>query len=107
VVVASRGEESEELAVSAEALAERLARRVAALERQLERRIAVADDLRRQLDAVHRELSDARAEVAAARAKGDEYDALMQTATMRVLARPRGWYGAARRLVRPGGAAAS
>ncbi len=92
------------LEVEPEALADRLRRRVDALERQLEARIAEVDDLRARLAHHDRLLAeprpvDARSpyELEILRAKAAEYDALMATFTMRALRLPRTWYGAVRR----------
>lgn len=88
--------EADRLDVPAEALAARYARRVEGLTRQLEARIDKIDDLERQLAHLRLEsLRDAEAEVNARKAA--EYDALMNTLTMRLLRRPREAYGAVRR----------
>lgn len=77
-----------------EALVKRLQRRTAALERQLEARIGEISKLQARL--VEPEpLTQAAADALVHRA--NEYDALMQTLTMRVLRRPRAWYATARR----------
>ena len=91
---------SDELQVSPEARLERLTRRIAALERQVEARIAQVEDLQRRLahaENVARVSQEALAEAEAAKPKAAEYDALMNTVTMRALRLPRSWYAAARR----------
>ena len=97
----AHGGVDEPLDVPPEALLERLRRRVAALERQVEARIEQASIIQAQLTEAHRLLEEARAGEARAwreveRLKA-EHEALMNTLTMRLLRRPREWYGAARR----------
>lgn len=97
---AAHGESFDPLEVPPDALVERLQRRIAALERQLEARIAQVADLQARLDghAGHADHADAAwAEEEVLRSKAAEYDALMATLTMRILRRPRAWYGRARR----------
>lgn len=77
-----------------DAMVERLQRRTAALERQLEARIGEISNLQARL-AEQEPLTQAAADALVHRA--NEYDALMQTLTMRVLRRPRAWYTTARR----------
>ncbi len=103
---ATDGGQSQPLDVPVEALVERLRRRVAALERQLDARIENVTALRQQLDEAHELLGASREGEARAwrevERRAAEHDALMNTLTMRILRRPREWYGAARRrLVRP------
>jgi len=88
--------DADHLDVPAEALAARLARRVEGLTRQLEARIARIDDLERQLG--HLRLDNTRETTPEDNArKAAEYDALMNTLTMRMLRRPREAYAVARR----------
>lgn len=90
-------EASDDLRVSAEARVERLTRRAAALERQVEARITQVEDLQRRLAHEENQARAARHEAAVAMPKAIEYDALMNTVTMKALRLPRAWYGAARR----------
>jgi hypothetical protein len=76
------------LDVSPESRTQWLERRVAALERQLEYRIQVAADATDAAAARAAQAGDA----AEAFAKAREFDALMQTRTMRLLRRPRAVY---------------
>jgi len=84
------------LDVPADALAARLARRVEGLTRQLEARIGETEDLKRQLNhlrggtATPEQVAEENAHKAA------EYDALMNTLTMRLLRRPRHVYATVR-----------
>ena len=100
------GGPTDRLEISPEAEVKRLRRRVAALERQLQARIAQVDDLRDRLTRQERRLAAADGEASRTPQDADpriaEYEALMNTLTMRALRRPRDWYAAARRrLVRP------
>lgn len=103
---APHGEPFEPLVPPLDALVDRLRRRNTALERQVGARIEQVDALRAELAEAHRQLAasregEARAwrEVERLRA---EHEALMNTLTMRILRRPRDWYGASRRrLARP------
>jgi hypothetical protein len=81
----------------------RLRRRSAALERQLEARIVQVAALDAQLEEQQRLAREAaedavraREEAKALRPKAAEYDALMNTLTMRALRLPRAWYGLVR-----------
>ena len=103
------GGSTDRLEIPPDARVERLQRRAAALERQLEARIAQVDELRDRLAEQERlaaaakdDAARARAEAEALRPEAAEYEALMQTFTMRALSRPRSWYASARsRLARP------
>jgi len=88
-------ETSDDLSVSDGARTERLTRRVAALERQVEVRIDQVEDLQRRL--AHAENLVRAGEQQGMAAKAAEYDALMNTFTMKALRMPRSWYGEARR----------
>lgn len=85
-----------------DALVERLRRRGAALQRQLDAGVSEIVDLKARLGERVPASSPPRDEAAAAREldilrfKAAEYDALMQTLTMRALQRPRQWYALAR-----------
>jgi predicted RNase H-like nuclease (RuvC/YqgF family) len=93
---------SDALEIPLEAQVERLQRRVSALERQLEARIAQVDELRDRLASPQELVAEDRGDDEILRRKAAEYDALMQTFTMRALSRPREWYASARRrLARP------
>ena len=94
---AAHDESFDPLEVPPDALVERLQRRIAALERQLEARIAQVADLQARLDGHAGHVDAAWAEEEVLRSKAAEYDALMATLTMRILRRPRAWYGQARR----------
>ena len=96
-MLAPDGGSSDPLEIPTDAQVERLQRRVAALERQLEARIAQVDELRNRLASPEQLVAEERAEADVLRRKAAEYDALMQTFTMRALSRPREWYAAARR----------
>ena len=100
---------SDHLEIPPDAYVERLQRRITALERQLDARIAQVEELKVRLGE-HDGLAPAdtdepvRAweEAEILRHKAAEYDALMNTFTMRALSRPRAWYASARRrLARP------
>lgn len=89
-----------------EARIERLQRRAAALERQLDTRIAQVEALQKRLAEQAAVLDTAHADAAAAHEETErwrtEYEALMNTRTMRALRLPRAWYAAVRRrLARP------
>lgn len=100
-MLAAEGEAAERLEIPHDAQVERLRRRSAALERQLEARIAQVEDLQRRLAEAERPGAAGEAEVAALRQEAErwrtEYEALMNTFTMRALRQPRRWYAAARR----------
>ena len=108
-MVSPDGGRPDPLEIPPDAQVERLQRRVAALERQLEARIGQVDELRRRLEELDRLMARAGEDATGAQAEGDvlrrkaaEYDALMQTFTMRALSRPRELYASARRrLARP------
>lgn len=94
---------SDDLQVTEAACQDRLERRIAALERQLEARIAQIDEYQRRLaqaEGVARAAERAMGDVPQVVWKAAEYDALMNTATMKALRLPRSWYARARRAAR-------
>ena len=88
----------DQLDIAPEARIERLTRRVAALERQVEARIGQVDDLQRRLRHAENLDGASQQEMAAAKAKAAEYDALMATFTMRALRLPRAAYAVVRKV---------
>lgn len=90
----SYGEPLEPADVPLDAVVERLRRRIAGLERHYEARTGEVDALRARLAEQEARAAAATAELAALRA---EHEALMHTLTMRLLRRPREWYGDLRR----------
>jgi predicted RNase H-like nuclease (RuvC/YqgF family) len=101
-MVSPDGGSPDALEIPLDAQVERLQRRVSALERQLEARIAQVEELRNRLAGPEELVAEEQADDEILRRKAAEYDALMQTFTMRALSRPRAWYAAARRrLARP------
>jgi len=97
----TEGHDPDALHLDAEGQAERMTRRVRALERQLEIRIDQVEDLKRQVAHYKRMSQDPRsgAEIEQLEHKAAEYDALMSTFALRVLRRPRSWYGMFRRRI--------
>ena len=87
--------------IPVDALVDRLRRRTAAVERQLDARIEEVGTLRARIADHDNVLAAAREGEARAWREVErltaEHEALMSTLTMRILRRPRDWYGAARR----------